>query len=293
MIQPLVSVIIPTFNRGEILSYTLDSVRNQTYKNWECLIIDDNSYDYTEELLQFYSSDSRFKYFKLPVSEVKGANSCRNFGFQKSKGIYIQWLDSDDLLTAEKLEAQINMVVQTDADLCTCKWGRFYIPEKLQIESNLKSYCNFDEPFSFFEALSFSKGYFPIHAYLMKSVLVEKAGLWGNLKVNQDGEFMSRIILNSKKIRYVDKGMALYRFYNGTSSYENKDKVNELIKSWKIIARRLKKSFPLKKSNYLTKAKSQVLLVLRNHKSLAFKNLMFFRDVEKYSLKTFLKSFFY
>lgn len=292
MSHPLVSIIIPTYNRSEILSQTLDSVQNQSFKEWECLIVDDNSIDHTEELVQFYLKDNRFKYFKLPKNIRKGANSCRNFGFHKSIGSFIQWLDSDDLITAEKLERQVALAIKMNADLCTCKWGRFYFSNKLQIEKNLPSYADFNDPFTFFETLSLSKGYFPIHAYLMKRAVVEKAGLWAELEVNQDGEFMSRIIISSNKIIYSNKGAALYRFNDGIGNYENNRKAKDLLLSWMVIEQLILKSFPLRKSHYLRKSKSQVLLVLRDYKWLALKNFYFFRNVEKHSLKLFLKSFF-
>ncbi|MFD1095229.1 glycosyltransferase family 2 protein [Salegentibacter chungangensis] len=97
--QDLVSIIIPTYNRDHLIGETLDSIQGQTYTNWECIVIDDRSTDYTEELLSFYCSrDTRIRYFSLPEDRLKGANSCRNYGFELSKGNRIIWFDSDDLM---------------------------------------------------------------------------------------------------------------------------------------------------------------------------------------------------
>ncbi|MAP79619.1 MAG: hypothetical protein CL526_00895 [Aequorivita sp.] len=95
----LVSIIIPTYNRAHLIGETLDSVLAQTYTNWECIVVDDGSTDGTEALLQKYvEHDSRFQYHHRPKDRPKGANACRNYGFEISKGEYIQWFDSDDLM---------------------------------------------------------------------------------------------------------------------------------------------------------------------------------------------------
>ncbi|WP_417872512.1 glycosyltransferase family 2 protein, partial [Xanthomarina gelatinilytica] len=93
-LQPLVSIIIPTFNRAHLLGETLDSVLTQTYANWECLVVDDGSTDATEALVQTYiQKDSRFQYQKRPDRHLPGGNGARNYGFELSKGEFIQWFD--------------------------------------------------------------------------------------------------------------------------------------------------------------------------------------------------------
>ena len=105
MRQPLVSVIVPTYNRAHLIGETLDSVLAQTFTNWECIIVDDGSSDDTDELINKYTKvDLRFKYFIRPVSKPKGPCSCRNFGFKKAKGNYILFFDSDDYLKSDALQ---------------------------------------------------------------------------------------------------------------------------------------------------------------------------------------------
>lgn len=106
--NPLVSVIIPTYNRGYIIKETLDSVFCQTYTNWECIIIDDGGDDNTSEVIEKYIAKSnRFKYVKRPVSLIKGVSSCRNYGIDISKGEFIIFLDSDDILASNSLKNRI------------------------------------------------------------------------------------------------------------------------------------------------------------------------------------------
>lgn len=100
----MVSIIIPTYNRAHLISKAIDSIINQTYKNWELLIIDDGSTDETEVVIKSFLEDKRIQYFKIPNS---GACAARNKGLENSKGDYITFLDSDDEYLPEKIEKQI------------------------------------------------------------------------------------------------------------------------------------------------------------------------------------------
>ena len=105
MHNPLISIIIPTFNRAHYIQETLDSILNQTYINWECIIIDDGSEDNTQEVLAKYlKKDVRFQFHIRPENRPKGANSCRNYGFELSKGDLIKWFDSDDIMLPNHIE---------------------------------------------------------------------------------------------------------------------------------------------------------------------------------------------
>lgn len=107
-IRSLVSIIIPVYNRAEIIKATLDSIIQQTYPNWECLLVDDGSTDSTLTTLEYYSkNDARFKIIKRPEHLVKGANTCRNYGFEKSTGAYVNWFDSDDIMAVTFLEEKV------------------------------------------------------------------------------------------------------------------------------------------------------------------------------------------
>nr|WP_314835928.1 glycosyltransferase family 2 protein [uncultured Flavobacterium sp.] len=101
----LVSVIVPCYNQASYLGETLHSVFNQTYVDWECIIVNDGSTDHTEEIAVLWcEKDSRFRYL---YKENGGLSSARNMGIAVSKGEYIQFLDSDDLIVPEKFQLQI------------------------------------------------------------------------------------------------------------------------------------------------------------------------------------------
>ena len=90
---PLVSIVIPTYNHANYLSKALQSVLDQTYKNWEAIVIDNHSTDDTNEVINRYV-DPRIKYLKIHNCGVIAKS--RNVGIQTAKGEWIAFLDSDD-----------------------------------------------------------------------------------------------------------------------------------------------------------------------------------------------------
>lgn len=124
--QPLISIIIPTLNRARQLKVTLNSIINQSYSNWECLMIDDGSTDDTYAMVhEFIKKDSRFKYYQRPDTHLKGGNGARNYGLTKSKGTYIQWFDSDDLMYPDCLETQLRSLQTSQAQFSLCLYDLF------------------------------------------------------------------------------------------------------------------------------------------------------------------------
>ncbi|GGI58040.1 glycosyltransferase family 2 protein [Winogradskyella haliclonae] len=122
----LVSIIIPTYNRAHLITETLDSIKSQTHTYWECIIVDDNSTDNTKEVIENYSkNDARFIYAKRPQHMPKGANACRNYGFQLSKGDFINWFDSDDIMHENKLSVQLKSLefnTESPYSICQSNW---------------------------------------------------------------------------------------------------------------------------------------------------------------------------
>jgi glycosyltransferase involved in cell wall biosynthesis len=108
MDNPLVSIIIPTYNRAHLINETLDSILLQTYGNWECIIIDDGSTDSSGDVIGAYlKRDSRFQYKHRPKDRPKGANACRNYGFSLCQGEFVLFFDSDDIITPSILKESI------------------------------------------------------------------------------------------------------------------------------------------------------------------------------------------
>lgn len=109
----LVSIIMPSYNTGKYIKETINSVINQTYTNWELLIVDDCSTDNTDEVISGFK-DERIKYSKNEKNS--GAAISRNKALREARGKWIAFLDSDDLWEKEKLEKQIKFMKDNSYD---------------------------------------------------------------------------------------------------------------------------------------------------------------------------------
>lgn len=134
----LISIVIPTYNRAHLLGETIESIQKQTHPYWECIVVDDNSTDGTEKLMKsIISKDTRVQYYKKPSTLPKGPSAARNFGFDKSKGKYINWFDSDDIMHPQKLEIDLETIQSGDYDF-TISQSKFFS----EIEKPKKEFWN-------------------------------------------------------------------------------------------------------------------------------------------------------
>src|SRR5262245_32601052 len=101
------TIVIPTYNRAQLIDATIQSVLQQTYRNYEVIVVDDGSTDNTEEVVKKYLAPN-FIYYKLEHGERSAA---RNFGTSKAKGDYINWFDSDDIMLPNHLE-ELNKAIK-------------------------------------------------------------------------------------------------------------------------------------------------------------------------------------
>lgn len=127
--RPLVSVILPTYNRGYVIKRAVDSVLAQTYTNLELIVIDDGSTDNTQELLASYR-DPRLKV--LVPGKNGGPAAARNRGLEAARGDYIAFQDSDDEWLHEKLERQINHL-EAHPDAAVSVAGFFCVPFDMEV----------------------------------------------------------------------------------------------------------------------------------------------------------------
>ena len=103
-----VSIILPNYNSSKTIKKTVNSIVNQSYKNWELIIVDDNSDKLTKNILSKYKNKKKIKIYFLHKN--KGAAYCRNLAIKKSKSDYLAFIDSDDLWRTNKLKIQINFM---------------------------------------------------------------------------------------------------------------------------------------------------------------------------------------
>lgn len=111
----LISVIVPCYNQGVFLDDCLTSIYNQTYSDWECIVVNDGSTDNTVEVAKnWVNKDARFRV----ISKTNGGlSSARNAGLEACHGNFIQFLDSDDVIDYKKFEIQISNVIQDNVDI--------------------------------------------------------------------------------------------------------------------------------------------------------------------------------
>lgn len=215
--QPLVSVVIPTFNREHLIGETLESVLKQAYTNWECLVVDDGSTDHTRELVEGYMKmDGRFAYHRRPDHLPKGANACRNFGFELSRGAYINWFDDDDVMHPDKLSSQVEALEQSGFNFTVCQTMVF----EDNVEHTLglrKLEIISDNPFEDFVADRIK--------WLTQAPLLRKDFLLqNNLKFNealhraQEWEFFVRLLAIDDRYLVDDRPLVFFRKHGDSIS---------------------------------------------------------------------------
>ena len=135
----MISIIIPNYNKARSIAETLQSICNQGYDNWECIIVDDQSNDNSKEIIElFVKRDYRFSFYERPNNRTKGPSSCRNIGIEKAVGDYIIFLDSDDLLADYCLKERINaFLINLDFDFLVFQMERFQTTPKLHTKESL------------------------------------------------------------------------------------------------------------------------------------------------------------
>ena len=222
---PLVSIIIPTYNRAHLIGETLDSVLTQTYSNWECIIVDDGSTDDTAAVMATYlKKDARFQYHHRPSNRLRGGNAARNYGFEISKGEYINFFDSDDLMVFSKLEEQLNIINTTKSVLCVCQSELF---KKNDVNfKKLKREKIFTENFFNDFICKKLKWLTPEPLFAKKFLLENNIQFDENLVQSQDRDFMLKVFSKIKIYAYITKPLVKIRIHaNNISSNPTAKKV--------------------------------------------------------------------
>lgn len=223
-----VSVIVPCFNYAHFLPSTLDSILNQTYPNWECIIVDDGSTDSTRLVAEGYvKKDSRFIYIH---QENKGLSAARNTGIRESKGAFVQFLDADDLIEKKKLEHQLSLFEKNPS--IDILYSNMWYFDSEEIHS--KTYCmgkRMEEDKPWMPTVS-GKGKEIIEALIQGNIMVVNSPLIRIAAINEigyfsekltsyeDWDYWMRCALNGKIFYYADEPdtYALVRMHDGSMS---------------------------------------------------------------------------
>ena len=205
-----ISVIVITYNRSNLLRETIDSILDQTFKDFELIIIDNYSVDNTEKVVKSYN-DKRIKYFKNKNNGVIAVN--RNFAIKKSKGEFIAICDDDDLWMPEKLEKQLKEFEKDKQIGVVCTNGFFFGDRKKRKISKLK-----DRYLSFNKLLK--KNIIICCSVLIKRDVISNIGIFDESQKFFTGEDYELWLRISKKykIRYIDKSLIKYRIHGNNLS---------------------------------------------------------------------------
>jgi glycosyltransferase involved in cell wall biosynthesis len=179
--------------------------------------VDDGSSDTTDEVIEEYTKkDSRFKYYHRPEEHLPGGNGARNYGFKMSRGEYVNWLDSDDLMVAEKLEIQISKILISNLDICTCSvvfFEKFYEEKQDQTQA-----LNSDN--LLFDFIRRRIVFYTPSVILRANKLKEDRLFFDEeLKAAQEWEFFSRVLYSFENYDSIRKPLVLVRKHENSITY--------------------------------------------------------------------------
>ena len=221
--NPLVSIIVPCYNQAQFLPEALQSVWEQTYENWECIIVNDGSPDNTHDVAQeWLAKDKRFKYI---YKENGGLSSARNAGLDKAVGDYIQFLDCDDILECNKIEKQ-SLFFDKGIDVLISGYRYFENKEGVSEQRIIgrdnfipETFIQFDDRVDIKDLFDL-KNPFVICAPLYKSCVFEKVGNFDEqLHSLEDWDFNLRCALHNLTFQHTgyDKdSKALVRLHDSS-----------------------------------------------------------------------------
>lgn len=209
--NPLVSVIIPTYNRAQLLRETIGSVLSQTLQDFEIIVVDNMSLDETESYVT-HLDDPRIRYFRNPNNGVIAVN--RNLGIKHAKGKYVAFCDDDDLWMPEKLQRQIE-IMENDTEVGLCYSNGYTFRGGEIIHERMARKRVFSEHFRHL----LWENCIPSSSVIVTKQILEKTGLMDeqpDLVAVEDYEMWLRIAYVSK-LAYVDEVLIKYRLHNNVS----------------------------------------------------------------------------
>tara|TARA_R110001632_G_scaffold66751_5_gene157090 strand:- start:1245 stop:2228 length:984 start_codon:yes stop_codon:yes gene_type:complete len=219
--EPLISIIIPIYNRATLIEETLRSIEAQTYTNWECILVDDGSTDDTLAVItEFAKTDQRIHLYKRPSTLIKGADACRNYGFERSSGVYVNWFDSDDLMLPEHLEKKVNALLSNnDLDASFCFNQSFSMVDGKQELGVINSF----QKKNLLEDLILRKQFVQTGCGLWKKSYIEaqfvnEAIFDVTLTQSQDYDFYARVFVKEPEFVIVEEPLFLFRRGNESIS---------------------------------------------------------------------------
>lgn len=280
-----VSIIIPIYNIDKYIKTCYESVKKQTYTEWELLLINDGSTDESLKICQdIQKKDSRVKVF---TQKNSGVSHTRNIGIKESSGYYIMFIDGDDFIENNTLEELVKNIEEKESDMC---FAKYYYKDSKKIKSTEKDFeiisgeelIKYHLKFEFMSSLCFS---------LFKRDKIKDIRLAENLKNHEDWEYLLQIIQRCKKISCCDGCFYHYITRMGSSS---KSKLNEAKMSLFDIPTEVNKKLKNKEKyrEYLDVLEVQLLLkIIVIYSTCGTEKKEFKRELCQIARKNLYKSF--
>ena len=239
---PKISIIIPMYGVEKYLRRCLDSVQNQTFKDWQAICVDDGSPDKSGEIAEEYAS--RDKRFIVVHKENGGLSDARNFGMPYAKGEYIMYLDSDDFIHPQTMEIAYSLAQKNNSDIVSFTYDRFYRPQlmvyhKLGLDTDSVRPCGIKKKYNINEIKS--KTVTDIYEYATDSAhnafnpnrkwLIKHCQVWKNMYrrdliadvpfirgiLFEDFPWWSLVMLKSPRVTIVN--LPLYYYIPNSKNY--------------------------------------------------------------------------
>jgi glycosyltransferase involved in cell wall biosynthesis len=211
--DPLVSILIPAYNAQEWIADTLRSASTQTWSRKEIIVIDDGSSDQTLGIARSFAS----KNVSVVTQENQGAAAARNRAFSLCQGDFIQWLDADDLLSPNKISAQMARAdeARDERSLLSSAWAYFaYRPQRARFLPT--PLWNDLSPVEWLLRKMGQNLHMQTATWLVRRDIANAAGPWNtNLLGDDDGEYFCRVLLASKGILFAAESKVYYRITGG------------------------------------------------------------------------------
>ncbi len=226
-VRPKVTIIMGTYNRAHFIVETLQSIQNQTFKDWECLIIDDGGTDNTFEVLEsILEKDKRFQFLKRPKTYKKGLPGCRNYGIDIAKGEYVIFFDDDDIVHPQNLELCVKELSTNDISFCRYLRAVFVDDFNYKFDYS-KEYSSFFIEVNDIEKMLKNELPFNSCAIMWKRECFEENRFVETLMYAEEWELYSRLLSNGYKGISIDKCLFYGRKHpnSNTGEFFRKDPI--------------------------------------------------------------------
>ena len=277
MSEVKISVIVPIYNVEQYLDDCLESIKNQTFADFEVILVDDGSTDGSIEIAKKYEKlDGRFT---LYIKNNGGAADARNYGIEKAKGKYLAFIDSDDTIMEKYLENLYNAIIKYDADVAVCDFCFYFINKGKTVKANKLSIGNnriYNREQALKELLCDAKFRFYLWNKLWKKSLFKDNNIY------MPDMFYEDIVVCSKVFCHINRAVSIdycgYTYKRAVSKHQevsmSKIRINDYIRTVPYVRKYLgeKELYKIAKKSFFRHVFhvffSVPLLVIQANKSL-------------------------